>query len=151
MSVLSSYTIENRLLKMEAMSTGLALDFEKMGSSISIINELEILGINYSISKVILCLFHHPNSSSIELQEGCDLRQPEISQAVKNLENLNILKKTKVKNMGRGRPSYRYSLSKSLPECVAALLAIEEEKIDKQLQQIAKINSLAKAISGKSE
>ena len=53
--------------------------------------------------------------------------------------------------MGRGRPSYRYSLSKSLPECVAALLAIEQEKIDKQLQQIAKINSLAKEISGKSE
>ena len=103
------------------------------------------------MSKVVVCLFHHPDSASLDMQKSCDLRQPEISQVVKNLENMNILEKSKVKNTGRGRPSYRYSLSKSLPECIDILLRLEQQKIDDKLLQMAEIRSLAEQISGKSE
>ena len=136
---------------MEAVSVDSALHSEDRERSNSLVLELENLGINYSMSKVVVCLFHHPNSSSVDMQMRCDLRQPEISQVVKNLEHLNILEKAKVKNTGRGRPSYRYSLSKSLPACIDTLLRLEQQKIDEKLQQMAEIRSLAEQISGKSE
>ena len=132
---------------MEAVSVDSALESEDRIRSNSLIVELESLGINYSMSKVVVCLFHHPDSASLEMQKRCDLRQPEISQVVKNLENLNILEKSKVKNTGRGRPSYSYSLSKSLPECIDILLGLEQQKIDEKLLRMAEIRSLAEQIS----
>lgn len=150
-SVSTSYIIENRWSKMEAVSVDSALQSEDMDRSNSLVLELENLGINHSMSRVVVCLFHHPDSASLDMQKRCDLRQPEISQVVKNLEHLNILEKAKVKNTGRGRPSYRYSLSKSLPECIDTLLRLEQQKIDEKLQQMAEIRSLAEQISGKSE
>ena len=151
MSVSTSYIIENRWLKMEAVSVDSTLNSEDRGRSNSLVMELENLGINHSMGKVVVCLFHHPDSASLDMQKRCDLRQPEISQVVKNLENLNIIEKSKVKNTGRGRPSYRYSLSKSLPECIDILLRLEQQKIDDKLVQMAEIRSLAEHISGKSE
>ena len=136
---------------MEAVSVDSALLHEDRDRSNSLVLELENLGINHSISKVVVCLFHHPDSASLDMQNRCDLRQPEISQVVKNLENLNIIEKSKVKKTGRGRPSYRYSLSKSLLECIDILLKLEQQKIDEKLQQMAEIRSLAEQISGESE
>ena len=136
---------------MEAVSVDSALESEDRDRSNSLVVELESLGINYSMSKVVVCLFHHPDSASLDMQKRCNLRQPEISQVVKNLEIMNILEKSKVKNTGRGRPSYRYSLSKSLPDCIDILLRLEQQKIDDKLLQMAEIRSLAEQISGKSE
>ena len=134
---------------MEAVSVDSALNSEDRDRSNSLVVELESLGINHSMGKVVVCLFHHPDSASLDMQKRCDLRQPEISQVVKNLENLHILEKSKVKNTGRGRPSFRYSLSKSLPECIDILLRLEQQKIDDKLLQMAEIRSLAEQISRK--
>ena len=151
MSVSTSYIIENPMPKMEAVSLDSALHSEDRDRSNSLVLELENLGINHSMSKVVVCLFHHPDSASLDMQKRCELRQPEISQAVKNLEHLNILEKSKVKKTGRGRPSYRYSLSKSLPECVDILLRLEQQKINDKLTRMAGIRFLAEQISRKSK
>jgi len=113
-----------------------------------LVDQLSTLGINQSLAKVMVCLHHHPCSTSNQLQESCALRQPEISLMVNTLESIDAIAKEKRKNKGRGRPTYSYKLAEPLAEVVEIILVPELNKINQRLSRIQEIQSLARAISG---
>ena len=113
-----------------------------------LVDQLSTLGVNHSLAKVMVCLHHHPNSTSNQLQESCALRQPEISLMVNTLESVGAIAKEKQKSKGRGRPTYSYKLAISLSEVIEIILAPELNKINQRISRIQEIQSLARTISG---
>ena len=113
-----------------------------------LVDQLSALGVNQSLAKVTVCLHHHPNSTSNQLQESCSLRQPEISLMVNTLESIGAIAKEKRKSKGRGRPTYSYRLAIPLAEVVEIILAPELNKINQRISRIQEIQSLARTISG---
>ena len=114
----------------------------------NLVEQLSTLGVNQSLAKVMVCLHHHPNSTSNQLQESCSLRQPEISLMVNTLESIGAIAKEKRKSNGRGRPTYSYKLAIPLAEVVEIILAPELSKINQRLSKIQEIQSFARTISG---
>ena len=113
-----------------------------------LVDQLSALGVNQSLAKVTVCLHHHPNSTSNQLQESCSLRQPEISLMVNTLESIGAIAKEKRKSKGRGRPTYSYRLAIPLAEVVEIILAPELNKINQRISRIQEIQSLARTLSG---
>lgn len=122
---------------------------ESMKQELSkLVEQLSGLGVNQSLAKVMVCLHHHPNSTSSELQSSCSLRQPEISLMVNTLESIGAISKEKHKQKGRGRPTYSYKLAMALSEVVDIILMPELNKINQRLSRIHEIQALAGKISG---
>jgi len=69
---------------------------------------------------------------SAEVEQGADLRQPEVSVAMQELRRRGWAKKRDLKKKGKGRPVHIYKLTKALP---AILNSFEEEKM-KQVETI---------------
>ena len=67
-----------------------------------------------------------------DVEQGADLRQPEVSIAVKELKRRGWVEKHDFKGKGKGRPVHIYKLTKPLPQI---LKSFEDDKM-KQVQTI---------------
>lgn len=87
------------------------------------------LGMSPSIVKVLLCLHTHGATTSKVLQTRCGLRQPEISTAIKTLNERKMVEIQSKGANGRGRPSHIYELTQSLQTCIDQYTMEIEERI----------------------
>ena len=69
---------------------------------------------------------------SSEVEQGADLRQPEVSVAMQEMRRRGWVKKRDLKKKGKGRPVHIYKLTKPLP---TILKSFEQEKM-KQVETI---------------
>ena len=76
------------------------------------------LGIPTNIVRVMICLHTHGATTSKTLQTRCELRQPEISTAIKTLNERSLVEIQSTGASGRGRPSHIYKLRKSIELCI---------------------------------
>ena len=76
------------------------------------------LGIPTNIVKVMLCLHTHGATTSKTLQTRCGLRQPEVSTAIKTLNERSLVEIHSTGANGRGRPSHIYKLRKNIQTCI---------------------------------
>ncbi|MDB9834859.1 MarR family transcriptional regulator [Candidatus Poseidoniaceae archaeon] len=93
--------------------------------------------------RVLLCLHIHGTISSKELQSYCQLRQPEISNAVNKLAELSFLEIQKSPNKGRGRPHHIYRLSKPIDECVQHFMRETELRIQRMSKKLENLRLLS--------
>ena len=71
---------------------------------------------------------------SSEVEQGADLRQPEVSVAMQEMRRRGWAEKRDLKKKGKGRPVHIYTLTKKLPDI---LNTFEQEKM-KQVETIKK-------------
>ena len=116
-----------------------------------IVEMLENIGVSTNVAYVLVSLHEDGNLSSRELQSVCGLRQPEISMAMKELLNEEMVRCEAQNEGGRGRPSHRYSLNGGLFTVIKPFiddaesrlnqLTIDLERLDKVSQTLAKAAS----------
>jgi len=90
------------------------------------------LGMPKNLAKTLMYISQVDECRSAEVEQGADLRQPEVSVAMQELKRRGWAKKRKKKKKGKGRPVHIYKLTKALPEI---LDNFEEEKM-KQVETI---------------
>ena len=90
------------------------------------------LGMPKNLAKTLMYISHVDECRSAEIEQGADLRQPEVSVAMQELRRRGWAKKRDLKKKGKGRPVHIYKLTKALPEI---LDNFEEEKM-KQVETI---------------
>lgn len=73
-----------------------------------IIKLLVNLGITKNIAKIITLLFHVKETISVQIERYLNLRQPEVSVALRSLEQKGWIAKTNIKKRSKGRPTYAY-------------------------------------------
>ena len=90
------------------------------------------LGMPRNLAKTLVYLSQCEECRSAEVEQGADLRQPEVSVAMQELRKRGWAKKRDLKKKGKGRPVHVYKLTKSLP---TILETFEQEKM-RQVENI---------------
>jgi len=83
------------------------------------------LGIQKNIAKVLVYLASAGDVTSRQMERGGDLRQPEVSLAMRYLSERNWVRSYDAGTTGKGRPIRIYSLARPIEDIIGD---IEEEK-----------------------
>jgi predicted transcriptional regulator len=76
------------------------------------------LGANENTASVLLCLHFHGAATSRDLQLRCDIRQPDVSIAISELRDMNLVHYSPRSEVSRGRPAHIYRLRTSLEQSI---------------------------------
>ena len=90
------------------------------------------LGMPKNLAKTLMFISQVEECRSADVEQGADLRQPEVSVAMQEMRRRGWAKKRDLKKKGKGRPVHIYKLTKALPHI---LKSFEQEKM-KQVQTI---------------
>ena len=102
------------------------------------------IGLKRNVAKVLTYLAGVSEATSREIEMGSDLRQPEVSIAMREIRKLDWISERDEKNPGKGRPYRIYKLNKSLPEIIEYLereKARESEIVMKQIEKLKTLKS----------
>ncbi len=102
------------------------------------------IGLKRNVAKVLTYLAGVEEATSREIEMGSDLRQPEVSIAMREIRKLDWISERDEKNPGKGRPYRIYKLNRSLPEIIDYLeneKARESEQIMKQIERLKALKS----------
>jgi predicted transcriptional regulator len=92
------------------------------------------LGMPKNLAKTLMYISQVDECKSADVEQGADLRQPEVSVAMQEMRRRGWAKKRDLKKKGKGRPVHIYKLTKSLP---IILKNFEKDKM-KQVDTIKK-------------
>ena len=102
------------------------------------------LGMPKNLAKTLMYISQVDECRSADVEQGADLRQPEVSVAMQELRRRGWAKKRDVRKKGKGRPVHLYKLTKDLP---SILKSFEQEKM-KEVENIkTDLNSLHNLIT----
>ena len=95
---------------------------------------LEELGMPKNLAKTLMYISHVDECYGADIEYGADLRQPEVSIAIRELRQRGWVKKRELKKKGKGRPLHVYKPAIDLSEILSTF---EQEKIKeiKELQE----------------
>jgi len=74
------------------------------------------LGMPKNLAKTLMYISQVQECRSADVEQGADLRQPEVSVAMQELRRRGWAKKRDIKKQGKGRPVHMYKLTQALPE-----------------------------------
>ncbi len=100
------------------------------------------VGLKRNVAKVLTYLAGVAEATSREIEIGSDLRQPEVSIAMREIRKLDWIVERDEKNPGKGRPYRIYKLNQSLPEIVQYLESENAKESERVMKQIEKLRSL---------
>ena len=100
------------------------------------------IGLKRNVAKVLTYLAGVAEATSREIEIGSDLRQPEVSIAMREIRKLDWIVERDEKNPGKGRPYRIYKLNRSLPEIVEYLESENAKESERIMKQIEKLKSL---------
>ena len=84
------------------------------------------LGMPKNLAKTLMYISQVEECRSADVEQGADLRQPEVSVAMQELRRRGWAKKRDIKKKGKGRPVHLYKLTSDLP---SILKSFEKEKM----------------------
>jgi predicted transcriptional regulator len=102
------------------------------------------VGLKRNVAKVLTYLAGVEEATSREIEMGSDLRQPEVSIAMREIRKLDWVSERDEKNPGKGRPYRIYKLNKSLAEIIEYLeteKARESEMVMKHIERLKALKS----------
>jgi len=102
-------------------------------------------GLNKNIARVIVHLSKAGEAISRDIEREANLRQPEVSLAMKDLKSLGWIKEKEIKKKGKGRPLKSYKLSLDIKDIVKELVERKREeikKLEKDLEELEKLVGL---------
>ena len=100
------------------------------------------VGLKRNVAKVLTYLATVDEATSREIEMGSDLRQPEVSIAMREIRKLEWVSERDEKNPGKGRPYRIYKLNKSLPEIIGYLEGEKTKESEKMMKQIERLKAL---------
>ncbi len=102
-------------------------------------------GLNKNIARVVVYLSKVGEAVSREIEREANLRQPEVSLAMKELKKMGWIKEREIKKKGKGRPLKSYKLSLDIKDIVKDLVKKKREeirKLEKDLEDLEKLVGL---------
>jgi len=92
------------------------------------------LGMPKNLVKTLICVSQFDECKCADVEQGADLRQPEVSMAMQELRRRGWVKKRDLKKKGKGRPVHIYTTTTDLTEIMTTF---EQEKL-KEVENVKK-------------
>ena len=112
---------------------------------IEVVETLKSLGVPRKVSNMIAFLASGTEATSREIERGSDLRQPEVSIALRTLRKNNWIEEKMCRSDGTGRPMKVYRLKAPIEEI---LQHYEQQKMNEANQALQSIQRLKSLFSG---
>ena len=108
---------------------------------------LRELGIPRNVASMITYLANVEEATSREIEIGSNLRQPEVSIAMRTLRNNSWVEEREIKKDGKGRPMKVYRLTISMGEIIRHFEEEKRKESAKTMESIEKLKELSKSLS----
>jgi len=102
------------------------------------------LGLKRNVAKVLTYLKNVTEVTSRDLEMGSDLRQPEVSIAMRELEELGWIGEREEKKPGKGRPYKIYKLETDIDSIIEHLEAQKKKESQAMMASIKRLKELTK-------
>ena len=103
------------------------------------------LGMPKNLAKTLMYICQVNECRSTDIEQGADLRQPEVSVAMQELRKRGWVEKRDLKKKGKGRPVHVYQPTTTLDDI---LTSFEEEKMKEMDSIKTNISELRSTIKG---
>jgi predicted transcriptional regulator len=108
---------------------------------------LRELGIPRNVASMITYLANVEEATSREIEIGSNLRQPEVSIAMRTLRNNNWVEEREIKKDGKGRPMKVYRLTISLQDIIKHFEDEKKRESAKTMESIEKLKELSRGLT----
>jgi len=102
------------------------------------------LGLKRNVAKVLTYLKNVKDVTSRDLEMGSDLRQPEVSIAMRELEELGWIAEREEKKTGKGRPYKIYQLKTHIEAIIEHLETQKKKESQAMMASIKRLKELTK-------
>jgi predicted transcriptional regulator len=109
-----------------------------------IVDALISLGMSKPAARMLAYIQQVNEATSVELEMGTGLRQPEVSIAAKQLEECDWINEREEKKPGKGRPFKIYSLKIGFNDIIAQLEKQQKKAVDEGQAKIERLKELGK-------
>jgi len=107
-----------------------------------IVNIFTELGMPKNLAKTLTYISQVDECRSAEVEQGADLRQPEVSVAMQGLKKKGWIDKRDLKKEGKGRPIYIYKLTSPLDNIIGSFEKEKMQEIEAIKRDIAELKIL---------
>ena len=107
---------------------------------------LSSIGVEANTANVMVQLQIMGSLTSSDLQKICNLRQPDISVAINQLNRLNLIEIVTNPKQGRGRPSHTYKLAVELTDALKPFREQAESQLAILESHISRVSRITEVI-----
>ena len=104
------------------------------------------LGANENTASVLLCLHYNGASTSKGLQDYCNIRQPDVSMAITELREMNLVHFSPKNEASRGRPAHVYRLRMNLEQSIQPFVNLAKRRAKQIMDDIDVVNELISSL-----
>ena len=102
------------------------------------------LGMPKNLARTLTYISQVEECRSADVEQGADLRQPEVSVAMQEMRRRGWAKKRDLKKKGKGRPVHIYKLTKPLPNILKSFEQEKMKQVDTIKQDLNQLHGLIK-------
>ena len=102
------------------------------------VSALVATGTKRTVARVLVYLFKNNEGTMREIEHGTDLNEPQVSIALKNMEDHGWISVTAVAGSGKGRPSKKVTLKIPVREIVNMIEEVQKGAIENRLALLKK-------------
>jgi predicted transcriptional regulator len=110
----------------------------------AIIHNAKLLDLNINEISVLYCIHKAGMITQRDIERRADLRQPEVSLAIKHLASMGLLECGNQESLNKGRPVNVYTLKKPVSDY---FLAIKKQKENELMMMRLALEDLGKQFS----
>lgn len=99
-------------------------------------------GMSRPVARTLTYLKKVDTATSVDLERGTGLRQPEVSIAMRELKPLDWIVESEEKKPGKGRPNKVYSLKVGFKDIIAHLEKEQKKEINDAMASIERLKEL---------
>ncbi len=107
-----------------------------------IVSLLVETGLGRNIAKIVVFLSRVGEAVSRDIERAANLRQPEVSLAMKDLRAWGWIKERELKKKGKGRPLKSYKLTIDLKDIVAELVEKKRKEVERTVKHLDELEEL---------
>ncbi len=100
------------------------------------------LGMPKNLAKTLMYISQVEECRSADVEQGADLRQPEVSVAMQELRRRGWAKKRDIKKKGKGRPVHLYKLTQDLNNILKSFEKEKMKEIENIREDLTQLNKL---------
>ena len=102
------------------------------------------LGMPKNLAKTLMFISQVDECRSADVEQGADLRQPEVSVAMQEMRRRGWVKKKDLKKKGKGRPVHIYKLTKPLPQILNTFKDEKMKQVETIKSDLSQLHNLIK-------
>jgi predicted transcriptional regulator len=108
-----------------------------------LIEALEAVGVKRNVATIIVHLTYLGETTSRDIETRSDLRQPEVSIAIRTLREHGWIAERDIKREGKGRPMKLYRLTVSIDDIIEYYEKEKRSEISQVMQSIQRLKEIS--------